>query len=95
MNVSLQIDQWFMYSRMKVQKCVNEQLLDLNLSKDWKYHGRPCSPRVLFVFEMSSLDFDPDELVESAGYKSKPVSRENVQPMLASVVFLYESSCFY
>ncbi|XP_053379318.1 nonsense-mediated mRNA decay factor SMG8-like isoform X1 [Mercenaria mercenaria] len=58
--------------RMKVQKCVTEQLLDLPISKDWKYNGRPCSPRVLFVFETSTIEYDPDELVDNTGYKIRP-----------------------
>ncbi|XP_052821205.1 nonsense-mediated mRNA decay factor SMG8-like isoform X2 [Mya arenaria] len=58
--------------RMKVQKCVQDQLMDLPISKDWKYNGRPCSPRVLFVFETATLDYDPDEMVETVGYRPKP-----------------------
>jgi hypothetical protein len=60
---------------MKVQKCVTEQLLDLPISKDWKYNGRPCSPRVLFVFETSTIEYDPEELVENTGYKARPQVR--------------------
>ncbi|WAR14293.1 SMG8-like protein [Mya arenaria] len=55
--------------RMKVQKCVQDQLMDLPISKDWKYNGRPCSPRVLFVFETATLDYDPDEM------KISPIKR--------------------
>ena len=30
--------------------------LDLNLPKEWIYAGRPCSPRVLFLFENCSKE---------------------------------------
>ena len=30
--------------------------LELPISKDWIYAGRPCSPRVLFTFENCPMD---------------------------------------
>lgn len=57
---------------MKVQKCVTDQLYNLSISKEWKYNGRPCSPRVLFVYESSTIEYDPEELVENTGYRTRP-----------------------
>ncbi|XP_033764309.1 protein smg8-like [Pecten maximus] len=39
--------------RLKLQHCVTEQLQGLPVSKDWYHSGRPCSPRVLFIFNKS------------------------------------------
>ncbi|KAH3818615.1 nonsense-mediated mRNA decay factor SMG8-like isoform X1 [Dreissena polymorpha] len=58
--------------RVKTQKCVQDQIASLGVSPDWKYNARPCSPRVLFLFEMSTLEFDSEEAVENSAYRSKP-----------------------
>ena len=44
--------------RQKMQPCMSELLkgLGVPLSKDWLSACRPCSPRVLFVFETCLLD---------------------------------------
>ncbi|XP_015789803.1 protein SMG8 [Tetranychus urticae] len=38
-------------ARVKTSPLVSEVLRDFHISDDWVFSGRPCSPRVLFVFE--------------------------------------------
>ncbi|KAJ8320405.1 hypothetical protein KUTeg_001992 [Tegillarca granosa] len=47
--------------RLKLQHSVTEQLHGEQISKDWYHSARPCAPRVLFVFESSSLEVNIDE----------------------------------
>jgi len=41
--------------RLKLQTYISDQLRGMGIPKDWVVAGRPCSPRALFVFEMSTL----------------------------------------
>ncbi|XP_064611274.1 nonsense-mediated mRNA decay factor SMG8-like isoform X2 [Liolophura sinensis] len=45
--------------RLKWQPFVSEVLSEFALPKDWVSAGRPCSPRVLFVFSDCVLESDP------------------------------------
>ncbi|KAI0238335.1 Protein SMG8 [Lamellibrachia satsuma] len=47
-------------TRQKLQQHVTDLLQGLPISKDWALAGRPCSPRVLFVFTSSTLASNPD-----------------------------------
>ncbi|CAE1281555.1 SMG8 [Acanthosepion pharaonis] len=47
--------------RIQLQGLMSEQLQGFPISKDWCVNGRPCSPRVLFVFETTLLDVTTDE----------------------------------
>lgn len=47
--------------RIQLQGLMSEQLQGFPISKDWCVNGRPCSPRVLFVFETTLLDVTSDE----------------------------------
>ncbi|XP_069113163.1 nonsense-mediated mRNA decay factor SMG8-like [Argopecten irradians] len=58
--------------RLKLQHCVTEQLQGLPVSKDWYHSGRPCSPRVLFVFNKSGQH---DPLVDENDTVSKKSSQ--------------------
>lgn len=56
--------------------------LDLNISKDWLYAARPCSPRVLFAFENC-----PQHLLNDPN--SKQVFADNL-----SQIFKYSTKNF-
>lgn len=43
--------------RVKLQPSITDQLKMFPISKEWMIAGRPCSPRVLFIFENHSLEF--------------------------------------
>ncbi|XP_060084858.1 nonsense-mediated mRNA decay factor SMG8-like [Ylistrum balloti] len=64
--------------RLKLQHCVTEQLQNLPISKDWYHSGRPCSPRVLFVFnkpgrpEHLSDDVDTGTISKKSSQVRKP-----------------------
>ncbi|KAL3861502.1 hypothetical protein ACJMK2_007534 [Sinanodonta woodiana] len=57
--------------RMKLQKCLSEQLLGFPISKDWVLGGRPCSPRVLFVFERATIDCSSEDADTSSASRSR------------------------
>lgn len=59
----------FLCFRLKLQHSVSDQLHGLPISKDWSYNGRPCSPRVLFVFESNPLDVSVED--SELGSKSR------------------------
>ncbi|XP_048764668.2 nonsense-mediated mRNA decay factor SMG8-like isoform X2 [Ostrea edulis] len=64
--------------RLKLQHSVSDQLHGLPISKDWSYNGRPCSPRVLFVFESCSLDFsveDSESGAKGRSQKGSPIKK--------------------
>lgn len=66
--------------RLKLQHSVTEQLHGEQISKDWYHSARPCAPRVLFVFESSSLEVNIDEgdsgaITKSRTQKSNPLKR--------------------
>nr|XP_022343746.1 protein smg8-like isoform X2 [Crassostrea virginica] len=64
--------------RLKLQHSVSDQLHGLPISKDWSYNGRPCSPRVLFVFESSSLELnteDSEPALKGRPSKGSPIKR--------------------
>ena len=67
--------------RLKLQKCVTDQLYDFAISKDWKLNARPCSPRVLFMFETCSIDvFSDEQELTPGGFRPPPrqqVSRQS------------------
>ncbi|KAG8182047.1 hypothetical protein JTE90_013977 [Oedothorax gibbosus] len=56
--------------RLKAVPWFKELLADVDVSGDWIQNGRPCSPRVLFVFESSPL-FHTNDTHASEG-RSKP-----------------------
>ncbi|XP_052717339.1 nonsense-mediated mRNA decay factor SMG8-like isoform X1 [Crassostrea angulata] len=64
--------------RLKLQHSVSDQLHGLPISKDWSYNGRPCSPRVLFVFESNPLDISVEDSelgLKSRSPKGSPIKR--------------------
>ncbi|XP_021346373.1 protein smg8-like [Mizuhopecten yessoensis] len=60
--------------RLKLQHCVTEQLQGLPVSKDWYHSARPCSPRVLFVFNKSG---NPEPMSEDTD--TGTISKKNPQ----------------
>ena len=55
------------YCRLKLLKSITDQIYDFPVSKDWKLNGRPCSPRVLFIFESCSIETFTDEQETTPG----------------------------
>ena len=53
--------------RLKLQKAITDQIYDFPVSKDWKLNARPCSPRVLFMFESCTIDTFTDEQETTPG----------------------------
>ncbi len=49
--------------------------LDLPISKDWIYAGRPCSPRVLFTFENGPKDLYKIEDIVSETINTKSIEK--------------------
>ncbi|XP_062606772.1 nonsense-mediated mRNA decay factor SMG8-like isoform X1 [Saccostrea cucullata] len=64
--------------RLKLQHSVSDQLHGLPVSKDWSYNGRPCSPRVLFIFESCCFDSsteDSESATKGKLLKGSPIKK--------------------
>ncbi|XP_029644947.1 protein SMG8 [Octopus sinensis] len=47
--------------RVQLLSVMSEQLQGLHISKEWYLSARPCSPRVLFVFQTTLLDISTED----------------------------------
>ncbi|KAK3104605.1 hypothetical protein FSP39_006005, partial [Pinctada imbricata] len=61
--------------RVKLQQCLLDQLQTIpGVTKNWMYSGRPCAPRVLFVFESALVSTEAEEEDRGAISKVKKTS---------------------
>ncbi|XP_022244438.1 protein SMG8-like isoform X2 [Limulus polyphemus] len=53
--------------RQKAVPCLTDLLRSFPISQDWVQAGRPCSPRVLFIFQTNAPEFQSESIDSSDG----------------------------
>ncbi|XP_064642230.1 nonsense-mediated mRNA decay factor SMG8-like isoform X2 [Lineus longissimus] len=81
--------------RVKLQPSITDQLKVFPISKEWMIAGRPCSPRVLFIFENHSLELaasnggagDGVDLTRSKTMKSPAIAIKKLQHAVEDQIY--------
>ncbi|XP_071144802.1 nonsense-mediated mRNA decay factor SMG8-like [Mytilus edulis] len=72
--------------RLKLLHSITEQLHGFHISKDWYHSGRPCSPRVLFMFESTTLTKKTEPVETGAISKNKTATKFSVEKKLVHAI---------
>ncbi|GFY54422.1 protein smg8 [Trichonephila inaurata madagascariensis] len=73
--------------RLKAVPLFKELLAAVDISNDWLQNGRPCSPRVLFVFESSPLSDNNFNMTESRIKQKKPSPLKKLEHSLEDQIY--------
>ncbi|GFU16173.1 protein smg8 [Nephila pilipes] len=73
--------------RLKAVPLFKELLASVEISNDWLQNGRPCSPRVLFVFESSPLSDSNFSMIESRMKQKKPSPLKKLEHSLEDQIY--------
>ncbi|CAL1288077.1 unnamed protein product [Larinioides sclopetarius] len=73
--------------RLKAAPLFKELLTGIDVSNDWLQNGRPCSPRVLFVFESSPLSESSTYITEGRSKPKKPSPLKKLEHSLEDQIY--------
>ncbi|KAF8797116.1 Protein smg8 like protein [Argiope bruennichi] len=73
--------------RLKAVPLFKELLAGSDISNDWLQNGRPCSPRVLFVFESSPLSESNTYIMEGRNKPKKPSPLKKLEHSLEDQIY--------